>query len=362
MLDQLICQFNLMKDEINEIKKSSQRNLDQERRLIDEKSSNLQNEIEELKKEINQITRNDIPDLTQNISQIKREISQITRNDIPDLTQNITEIKREMSDHKTQEKNNDLNLQKEITQIKDEVVKLKDDQEKKADKESVIDLEGSQQAFQEKYEEEKVTIKDDLLKLKEKINKINKFVSLLDTNKTIFGTTWKVTKVLHDEGILRTREFQEQLSEFSHFNVEIEYPSDEFEAIYSEVLSLKRSGKTELTISIFVTGSTNNYFKENNEKEQEIINDYFYCCEETAVLSCLQKPLYQKTGSVKMLNYCVTCAYDAFKNSVERLFDQEEDKPIMDILCENTEKIDFIDLLSNFTDEACPEIPLGQLL
>lgn len=101
---------------------------------------------------------------------------------------------------------------------------------------------------------------------------------------------------------------------------------------------------------------------DENEKEQEIINDYFYCCEETAVLSCLQKPLYQKTGSVKMLNYCVTCAYDAFKNSVERLFDQEEDKPIMDILCENTEKIDFIDLLSNFTDEACPEIPLGQLL
>ncbi len=84
-----------MKDEINEIKKSSQRNLDQERQLIDEKSSNLQNEIEELKKEINQITRNDIPDLTQNISQIKREISQITRNDIPGLNQNITEIKRD---------------------------------------------------------------------------------------------------------------------------------------------------------------------------------------------------------------------------------------------------------------------------
>lgn len=53
-----------------------------------------------------------------------------------------------------------------------------------------------------------------------------------------------------------------------------------------------------------------------NEKEQEIIYDYFYCCDETAVLSGLQKPLYQKTGSVKLLNYCVTCAYFAFKNSV----------------------------------------------
>ena len=303
MLDQLICQFNLMKDEINEIKKSSQRNLDQERQLIDEKSSNLQNEIEELKKEINQITRNNIPDLTQNISQIKREISQITQNNIPDLNQNITQIKREMSDHKTQEKNNDLNLQEEITQIKDEVVKLKDDQEKKADKESVIDLEGSQQAFQEKYEEEKVTIKDDLLKLKEKINKINKFVFLLDTNKTIFGTTWKVTKVLHDEGILRTREFQEQLSEFSHFNVEIEYPSDEFEAIYSEVLSLKRSGTTELTISIFVTGSTNKYFQENDEINSLKFDSSITEIEESSFARCSSLSSVSIPSSVTSIGY-----------------------------------------------------------
>ncbi|KAK8898014.1 hypothetical protein M9Y10_000262, partial [Tritrichomonas musculus] len=243
MLDQLICQFELMKDEIKEIKQSSTRKFDEQRQLIDEQSSNLQEEIEEL----------------------RREINQITRNNIPNLNQNINRMKRKMRDHKTQGENIEHNLQDEIRKIKEEIVNLKDDQENKADKIYVTDFENNQQTFQERYDEEKMTIQDDLLKLKEKINKINKFVRLLDTNKTIFGTTCKVTKFLHDEEILGTSDFEDELSEFSHFNVEIEYPSESFEAIYSEVLSLKRSKKTELTISIFVTGSTNKYFKGNKE-------------------------------------------------------------------------------------------------
>ena len=99
-------------------------------------------------------------------------------------------MKRKMRDHKTQGENIEHNLQDEIRKIKEEIVKLKDDQENKADKIYVTDFENNQQTFQERYENEKVTIQDDLLKLKEKFNKISKFVFWLDKNKTIFGTTW----------------------------------------------------------------------------------------------------------------------------------------------------------------------------
>lgn len=83
------------------------------------------------------------------------------------------------------------------------------------------------------------------------------------------------------------------------------------------------------------------------KKKQKLFMIILFCCEETAVLSLLQIPLYQQNGTLKLLNYCVTCAYDLFKTEVESMFDQEEDKPKMNLLCENTNPVKFIDLLDS---------------
>lgn len=68
MLDELFTQFELMRNEIMEIKIH-------QNQLKDEISSNIQQNIEVLTNNVNQITHNIIPQLETNINEIRNEIA-----------------------------------------------------------------------------------------------------------------------------------------------------------------------------------------------------------------------------------------------------------------------------------------------
>lgn len=75
--------------------------------------------------------------------------------------------------------------------------------------------------------------------------------------------------------------------------------------------------------------------RNNISNEEEFIYDYLLLSEEEAMISKYPMPLYQQNSSVRISNFCLTCAYDLFANEVERFFDQKSDQPKMNLLLEN---------------------------
>lgn len=140
MLDELFCQFKLMKEEINEVKNVSKRNFELHKQLLNESSSNFQQEFENLKKEINRMTQDNISVLKESIIEIKKE---------------MLCYKEEDRAKKQEDTNYMQNLQEEIRKIKEEIAKFKEDQEAKVDREYLIEIENNRQACHEKYENEK---------------------------------------------------------------------------------------------------------------------------------------------------------------------------------------------------------------
>ena len=246
MIDSVISEIKLIKDEIKQIKIDSATN-------INENSASLRKEIDDLRKEIYLIKNNDIQE------DLKDEL-QNEKCNVNKLLQQMGTITQK---HENQY-NRINNLQIEIADIIKEMKLIKESQAKKVDETNFVEIKKDIQNLQLNDKSDKEKIQNELFQLKQIVNKINHFHFYLDYNSRIFGTNWKLTKELHSNGTFKSPEFFNQINEFAEFNVEIKYPSDDFEEIFEEILELKNSHKVNLTISILTTENKINF---NGQKE-----------------------------------------------------------------------------------------------
>ena len=131
MIDELRYNFDLIKDEIKQIKEDSLNKFDEQERQERENLNNLKKEIEALRNEINTIKQN-------NIKQTREE------------NENIKNV---------------------INIIKDEVQILKENQSKKVDSEDFIETRSNLQMHQQKDKKEKDSIQEELLNIKQIVKK-----------------------------------------------------------------------------------------------------------------------------------------------------------------------------------------------
>ena len=268
-------EINNIKIEIQQMKEAYLKSIEEQKqrdKIKDENLANMKKEIEELRNEIKEIRQNDI-------SNLKDQIQEENKN-IQKTIQDLTASTEEQINHQKQEEQNHFNT------IHEEIENIKQDILKKADNQDLIDTKKDLQIQQGKDQQEKSIIRDELLQLKQIVNKINNFIILLDTNSKSFGTNWKVTEYLHKNGMFNSDEFLNQINQFSEFNIEIKYPSDNFESIYEGALKLKKSHKSKLTISIFLTSPSNKYFKENKEINSVIFDSTITEIEEESFCVC----------------------------------------------------------------------------
>lgn len=100
---------------------------------------------------------------------------------------------------------------------------------------------------------------------------------------------------------------------------------------------------------------------------EAIIFDYALICEEDAILSNRQIPIYKENGDIEFFNYCLTCGKQLFADCLSDFFDAENDEPKLNRIYESRNVIDPIPLFGDENNDpeeihpVWPQIPIGQL-
>lgn len=105
-------------------------------------------------------------------------------------------------------------------------------------------------------------------------------------------------------------------------------------------------------------GGSNQENDEVDDEELEYIGDVSFCGNDSLSTKLLN--VYKEDGTVQTKNFCKNCIRDSLISSLGRLYDDDNDTPIMNRIFENIDFINPITLL--FSEEGNPIIPIGQLL
>lgn len=269
MINQIICEIEMIKNDIKQVK-------DDQRKQKEDNLTNLREEIEKLRNEIKIL-------MQQSISSLREETHAENENIRQSIVNHIESTKAQI---RQEERNHFIMYQEEITNIKQDIQNLNISQENKVDKRDFINHTNEVQIQRNDDQNEKDIIRREVSQLKQIVNKINNFSFCVDTNSKTFGTNWKITEKLYSDGILNTPEFLNQIKKFKDFNIEIKYPSENFNHIYEQVLNLKRSHESNCTISIFVAKACHKYFKGNTEINSVIIDHSVTKIDEESFKGC----------------------------------------------------------------------------